>query len=69
MFFVYHMLIVFCSSCVMIKSILFMQNTNDTTILGRWRKVEDFFEVILGVHATCICKGHIGNKKTQEKTH
>ena len=45
-------------------TILFTQNTNDTTILGKWRKVA-YIEVIgdVGdVHATC--KGHIRTKKT-----
>lgn len=45
-----------------------MQNTNDTTILGKWRKVafvEDFFQIIRDVHATS--KGHIGVKKTVDE--
>ena len=44
-----------------VLSILFTQNTNDTTILGKWRKVA-YIEVIGDVHATC--KGHIRTKKT-----
>ena len=42
-----------------------LQNPNDTTILSGWRRiafVEDFYDVIHGVHATS--KGHNGTKKT-----
>ena len=49
-----------CCCIIIHMSILFTQNTNDITILGKWRKVayiKDFFEVIRDVHATC--KGHI----------
>ena len=52
----------------MICSILYMlnsQNTNDTTVMAKWRRVafiDEFFDIIEEVH--CRQKGHIGSKKT-----
>lgn len=42
-----------------------VQNKNDTTLLGDWRRVgfvEDFFDIIRQVHVGE--KGHIGVRKT-----
>ena len=41
------------------------QNTNDTTVMAKWRRVafiDEFFDIIEEVH--CRQKGHIGSKKT-----
>ena len=40
-------------------------NTNDTTVMAKWRRVafiDEFFDIIEEVH--CRLKGHIGSKKT-----
>ena len=45
-----------------------LQNPNDPTILGNWRRVafvEEFFDIIQEIH--CREKGHIGSKKTVEE--
>ena len=42
------------------------QNTNDTTVMAKWRRrvafIDEFFDIIEEVH--CRQKGHIGSKKT-----
>ena len=41
------------------------QNTNDTTVMAKWRRVafiDEFFDIIEEVH--CRQKGHIGSNKT-----
>ena len=45
--------------------VLHSQNTNDTTVMVKWRRVafiDEFFDIIEEVH--CRQKGHIGSKKT-----
>ena len=42
-----------------------LQNTNDTTVMAKWRRVafiDELFDIIEEVH--CRQKGHIGSKKT-----